>query len=71
MHVAGQMGNGAIMKPPHYFLSALSSIRKINILTISLEMNHKKIIHTRAGVCVCVCVCVYVCVCVCQNICSL
>jgi hypothetical protein len=39
------MENGAIMKPPHYSLSVLSSIRKINISTLSLEMNHKKMIH--------------------------
>lgn len=36
MRVVGQMENGAIMKPPHYSLSALSSIRKINISTIPL-----------------------------------
>lgn len=35
--VVGQMENGAIMKPPHYSLSALSSIRKINISTIPQE----------------------------------
>lgn len=43
------MENEAIMKPPHYSLSLLSSIRKINILTISLEMNPKKMIHAEGG----------------------
>lgn len=43
------MENEAIMKPPHYSLSVLSSIRKINILTISLEMNPKKMIHAEGG----------------------
>lgn len=37
------------MKPPHYSLSVLSSIRKINILTISLEINPKKMIHEEEG----------------------
>lgn len=43
------MENEAIMKPPHYSLSVLSSIRKINILTISLEMNSKKMIAAEGG----------------------
>lgn len=43
------MENEAIMKPPHYSLSVLSSIRKINILTISLEINPKKMIHEEEG----------------------
>lgn len=37
------------MKPPHYSLSVLSSIRKINILTVSLEINPKKMTHAKAG----------------------
>lgn len=45
----GQMENEAITKPRRYSLSELSSIRKINTLTISLEMNSKKMIHAEGG----------------------
>lgn len=47
--MSGQMENEAIKKLPHYSLSALRSIRKINILTLSLEINPKKMIHAKAG----------------------
>lgn len=43
------MENEVIMKSPHYSLSVLSSIKKINILTSSLEMNPKKMIHAEGG----------------------
>lgn len=46
----GQMENEAIMKPPHYSLSVLSSIRKINISTLSPEMNPKKTMEAEGGV---------------------
>lgn len=43
------MENEAIKKLPHYSLSALRSISKINILTLSLEINPKKMIHAKSG----------------------
>lgn len=46
------MENEAIRKPPHYSMSKLTSIRKINILTVSPERNPKKVIHA-GGVWMC------------------
>ena len=43
------MENEAIKKLPHYSLSALKSISKINILTLSLEINPKKMIHAKSS----------------------